>query len=68
MVASFVGRNGLSTLEIDDNILWQPKLHKDGEEYCFAHAHTQHIKKTCHFLRDQIKKGTIIMEYVRFKD
>jgi hypothetical protein len=49
-------------------ILWQPKLYKDGEEYCFAHAHTQHIKKTCHFVHDQIKKGTIIMEYVRFKD
>ncbi len=68
MVVSFVGRNGLSTLEIDDNILWQPKLHKDGEEYCFAHACTQHIKKACHVFRDQIKKGMIILEYVRFKD
>jgi len=68
MVVSFVGRNGLSILDIDANILWQPKLHKNGEEYCFAHARTQHIKKACHFGRDKIKKETIIMEYVRFKD
>ncbi len=32
------------------------------------HARTQHIKKARHFVHDQIKKGMIILEYVRFKD
>ncbi len=32
------------------------------------HACTKHIKKACHFTFDQIKKGKIIIEYMRSKD
>jgi len=42
MVTSFVGGNGLSTLETNDNILWQLELHKYGKESCFACMHQTH--------------------------
>lgn len=32
------------------------------------HAYTKHIRKACHFIHNQIKKGRIILEYMRSKD
>jgi hypothetical protein len=32
------------------------------------HACTKHIKKACHFIHNQVKKGRIILGYMRSKD
>ncbi len=42
VVASFIGGNGFSIFETDDDIIWQLKLPKDVEESCFACMYQTH--------------------------
>jgi len=60
VVVSIVGGNGLSTFEINNNILWQLKLHKDNEEFMF-YMHTPNtLKRLVILFMTRLKKGELV--------